>query len=621
MAIAWVQGTENTASEVPYEAAFLSPNIAGNCLIASIGIYSSDHGQDFSRAQIRDKQGNYWLPVGMTPIIEPYDFNSLQVYTWICTNCKGGANTVSYLYGTTPTPNVYAALTVDEYSGVAAIKAVNQFTFATTKWGVGATEVDSSSIPLLAGEMLYSSAFCNSSSAVFTPSAGFTSRTLAQGNLMTLQTWDQQPVVGSYNNLVSVLGSPDALQVTLLTLSSIPIASPIVQVAWNSGYGFQLGLSSTFTYPNVAGNSLIALYYGEDEGAFGITDTLENDWQILSTSAGQLFAYCLNCKPGSNTVTVTVGSGGESLNDILIIAEYVPLVSYTVMSQNNNELGSINTGNVAVASPPNFLISTCAVQDIQNVIRNAMICNPGIRRFQVSERGYFESIPELAVLADQYVLAPGSYSDTFTVGDAGGANYAAIWGFTISPLTLSCASGVGTIGVPYSSILVASGGIPPYTFSIISGSLPNGLTLNSSTGLISGIPTRPGNYPYTAQVMDSGSPPNVATASCSIFISNFTCFLVDFPINGPFYDATGKVLSNGYLALRLVFDCNCPCADYQITGNNHTTIQLDSNGMVTGSPQIRPNDQLKPNGSYYILQAFSEAGQLVLGPKVLLVTS
>ena len=232
------------------------------------------------------------------------------------------------------------------------------------------------------------------------------------------------------------------------------------------------------------------------------------------------------------------------------------------------------------------------------------------------------NVPEIGFLRDgsgniTYYQAPDAY-----LGVDGGTVPTDLNGLTLPPpISLRCASGEGALDEAYSSYLIASGGTTPYFFSIIDGILPPGLSLNSSTGLISGIPSRPGNYPYTAQVVDSASPPNVATASCRIFISDFTCFLVDFPINGPFYDATGKVLSNGYLALRLVFDCNCPCADYQITGNNHTTIQLDSNGMVTGSPQIRPNDQLKPNGSYYILQAFSEAGQLVLGPKVLLVTS
>jgi len=99
------------------------------------------------------------------------------------------------------------------------------------------------------------------------------------------------------------------------------------------------------------------------------------------------------------------------------------------------------------------------------------------------------------------------------------------------------------------------------------------------------------------------------------------CFLTTFPLLGPYFDPNGQVLSNGSLLVRLVFDCNCPCADYQITGNNHVSISLDENGMVIGSPQVRPNDQLKPDNSYYILQAYSNAGQLVLGPKVVKILS
>jgi hypothetical protein len=47
----------------------------------------------------------------------------------------------------------------------------------------------------------------------------------------------------------------------------------------------------------------------------------------------------------------------------------------------------------------------------------------------------------------------------------------------------------GTVGVAYSYRLRASGGVPPYTFALYAGTLAAGLSLNGSTGVISGTPT------------------------------------------------------------------------------------------------------------------------------------
>jgi hypothetical protein len=59
-------------------------------------------------------------------------------------------------------------------------------------------------------------------------------------------------------------------------------------------------------------------------------------------------------------------------------------------------------------------------------------------------------------------------------------------------------------GVPFSQIIAASGGTPPYTWSM-TGSLPSILTLNTSTGQISGTPTVPGTYSFSINVADSRS--------------------------------------------------------------------------------------------------------------------
>jgi hypothetical protein len=62
-----------------------------------------------------------------------------------------------------------------------------------------------------------------------------------------------------------------------------------------------------------------------------------------------------------------------------------------------------------------------------------------------------------------------------------------------------------TVGVFYSAPLAAQDGTLPYTWDITVGTLPTGLTINASTGLISGIPSgTPGNASFTARVRDSG---------------------------------------------------------------------------------------------------------------------
>ncbi len=58
----------------------------------------------------------------------------------------------------------------------------------------------------------------------------------------------------------------------------------------------------------------------------------------------------------------------------------------------------------------------------------------------------------------------------------------------------------GVVGTPYSQTLEAAGGRLPYAWSVVSGSLPPGLTLAANTGTISGTPTAANTYTFGVRV-------------------------------------------------------------------------------------------------------------------------
>jgi hypothetical protein len=75
-----------------------------------------------------------------------------------------------------------------------------------------------------------------------------------------------------------------------------------------------------------------------------------------------------------------------------------------------------------------------------------------------------------------------------------------------------------TQGLLYNTVLQASGGIPPYSWSITSGALPSGFLLTGNSGAITGMPTTTGTSGFTIQAADSQSPPRSLTANFSITV-------------------------------------------------------------------------------------------------------
>lgn len=82
---------------------------------------------------------------------------------------------------------------------------------------------------------------------------------------------------------------------------------------------------------------------------------------------------------------------------------------------------------------------------------------------------------------------------------------------------------LATAGSPYATTLVASGGIPPYRWSLPGGALPPGLSLNPTTAVFSGTPSVAGRYDLSFGVADSQTPPVMTSEPRSIVVQQSSC--------------------------------------------------------------------------------------------------
>ena len=104
----------------------------------------------------------------------------------------------------------------------------------------------------------------------------------------------------------------------------------------------------------------------------------------------------------------------------------------------------------------------------------------------------------------------GTDTFTYTATGTGGTSAPAAISITVAPaaaLTVSESFTTGVVvGQPFPGTITATGGTAPYTYSVV-GTLPPGLTLNTTTGAITGAPTVPGDFSFEVAATDSSSPP------------------------------------------------------------------------------------------------------------------
>jgi len=196
--------------------------------------------------------------------------------------------------------------------------------------------------------------------------------------------------------------------------------------------------------------------------------------------------------------------------------------------------------------------------------------------------------------------ASGPYAVSVTVTDAKGQTASQSFTVTIgSTLTISAALPAGVAGTAYSGSFSASGGVPPYTWSV--SGLPSGLTL-STAGAVSGTVTTPQTASVTVTVKDSAGSSATQTYSLQIGLPALPSVkLSGAPqIANPATQPTLQVnLGGSYpvpltanLTLTFAADSNSddPAVQFATGGRTaqimipaNSTVGLDSIGVQTGT--------------------------------------
>lgn len=117
-------------------------------------------------------------------------------------------------------------------------------------------------------------------------------------------------------------------------------------------------------------------------------------------------------------------------------------------------------------------------------------------------------------------LLPGVYTFTVQATDQALSTVSLACSLTVTSGPLAVTTTVlayATIGASYAASLAAAGGTPPYTWVISAGSLPPGLTLDSS-GHIGGTPTQGGQYTFTAEVTDAVNAHAFASFTITVYL-------------------------------------------------------------------------------------------------------
>jgi hypothetical protein len=329
------------------------------------------------------------------------------------------------------------------------------------------------------------------------------------------------------------------------TITTTRLPNGIVGTAYNQTLTFTGGNGTTPTWTITAGSLPLGLTLNSNSGAITGTPAI--------ASSGNTYTF---------TVTVVVGTQTSAPVTLTITIFAVPVVTTT----------SLPNGSIGIAYCQQLAYSGGTGGTATWALASGSL-----------PTGLTLSTTAGTICGTPTVLGAYTFSITVTVG----TQTSVAQPFTVNIYSLYITSGTsatGEVNLPFSFQLTASGGTAPYTWSLANGSaaLPTGLSLNTTTGYITGTPTTAATTTgIIVQAKDSATAPATATQTMT------------FTINPARTNTNNSELKGQYAFLLSGFDGNgyplSSAGTFTADGNgNITTGIIDTNGtaLTTASTNV-----------------------------------
>jgi len=320
------------------------------------------------------------------------------------------------------------------------------------------------------------------------------------------------PYSGATTETLTITGASAALNGSVYRAVATGAASPDAE---SNG-----ALLVVHSAPNVTWQPSNATIFVGDNTTFGaiVASATGYQWQV---DQGSGFSSITNHPPyyGATTSTLTIMGATAAMDGY----------RYRVIATGAcTPVTASNSATLTVIAPPvaNAVSATVAANSSENAVALNITGGTANGVSIGANAGHGTAIASGTTITYTPTAGySGTDSFTYTASNDAGTSTPATVSITVTPPTLvmTPASLPNTsAGSAYSQALSASGGTAPYTFDIIMGALPPGMTIDQATNTVTGTPTATGTFNTTIRARDTYGATGSTAYSVTVVCGNIT---------------------------------------------------------------------------------------------------